>query len=108
VEDQSSDHLLILKQLALEYQQKYGELEQFVRNTEPQRLLIQLRNQGELATSRFRSFEVALLMALSQRAGEQDGDATLRLATDLCRCFDEMRILFQFLLEYNRESAELT
>jgi len=107
VEDQPSDHLLVLRQLAREYQHKYGELEQFVRSTEPGRLLTQLRNQGELATARFRSLEVGLLMALSQRAGDQDGDETFRLATDLCRCFDEMRILFQFLLEFSGKSAEL-
>ncbi|MBP8644696.1 MAG: hypothetical protein KBH99_01080 [Syntrophobacteraceae bacterium] len=106
MEEHPPEHLLVLRQLAQEYQKKYLQLEEFAGNTEPDRLLAQLRTQAELVTDRFRSLEARLLMELSPSPSRNERDEIFRVATELCRCFDEMRILYQFLLESKWKSTE--
>lgn len=99
------DHLTILRQLAQEYQQKYSELEEILQNAKPETVHQQLKLRGELTTDRFRKAQQALLASLSSNV--QDGDdQSLKAAAVLCRCFDEMRILFQVLLDRASESAD--
>jgi len=99
------DHLSLLRQLALEYQQKFNELEETLRGADPDAAIHQLKVRGELTTDRFRMAQHFLLDALYNQA-ETAGDETLRAAATLCRCFDEMRILFQVLLEHSTTPAE--
>jgi len=105
MEDHSQDHLRILGQLALEYEQKYRELEEFVRTAQPDsEILHQIKLSGERATARFRGAQVALLKNLASNAADESEDV-YQAATTLSRCFDEMRILLEILLEYVSKSG---
>jgi hypothetical protein len=100
--DNQQDHLRILGQLALEYEKKYTELEEIIRTAKPEMVAHQLRLRSELTTDRFRAAQQALFESLSSKEGEVEMQQQAAVA--LCRCFDEMRILFQFLLDHCSES----
>ena len=103
MQHQPGDHLEILAQMAREYQQKYIELEQFLRDVQPGSAIHQLRLRAELTTDNFRAAQQVLLSNLVRLSAESEDKETLKAATALCRCFDEMRILFQMLLDYSSE-----
>lgn len=94
---QPIDHLEILGQLAREYEQKYNELQEFLKETQPESAVHQLMVRAELTTGRFRAAQQALFSSLVPMAENAE---PLKAATALCRGFDEMRILFQTLLDY--------
>lgn len=99
------DHLALLRQLALEYQKKHDELEKNLDGAAFDEILQRLKALGELTTDRFRMAQHFLLGALHhEKPGEED--ELLRSAAVLCRCFDEMRILFQVLLERSAGRVE--
>ena len=94
----NSPHLQIIGQLAREYDQKYRELEKLISETKPDSILPQLRALAERATDRFRSAQIAMLSIPELFEGEE-GQGAVEAMTALCRAFDEMRILFNFLFE---------
>jgi hypothetical protein len=96
-----TDHLEILAQLAREYQQKHNELEAVLREAQPGSAVYQLKFRAELTTDRFRAAQQALLSELVKKDMESEAAESLKPALALCRCFDEMRILFQALLDYS-------
>ena len=99
------DHMSLLRQLALEYQQKYDELEKNLGGAAFNEIVHRLKVRGELTTDRFRMAQHFLLGAL--HSGKESGeDEVLKAAAVLCRCFDEMRILFQVLLERSAGRAD--
>lgn len=102
----SPNHLQIIGQLAREYEQKYHELEEMLSELPPAKITFQLNALAERTTDRFRSAQVALFSTPglfdeeSDQAGAPAKEPTaLQAATALCRAFDEMRILFQFLMD---------
>ncbi len=101
MEDRPRDHLELLGQLAREYQDKYRQLEEMIRDVGPADLHRQLVLQAEMTTDRFRAAQQVFLSQLVSRqptaSDSEGGDETYRAAIALCRCFDEMRILFQVL-----------
>lgn len=99
------DHLTLLRQLALEYQQRYTELEEALRGTDPDEALRRLKALSESTTDRFRMAQYYLFDVLQNEAGG-GGDQIVKAAAALCRCFDEMRILFQVLFERSTSAAE--
>jgi hypothetical protein len=96
--DSKINHLQHLGQLAREYDRKYKDLENLVQNAQPEDLITQLRILGERTTDRFRAAQQALL-AMLPAGGDSQQDLQLEAAIALCSCFDEMRILFQVLLQ---------
>jgi len=97
--------LHILSQLAHEYGQKYEELEEICRSAQPGTVARQLKIRGELTTERFRTAQMSLIGMLSS-ATDKEQEKALQAVTALSRCFDEMRILFQVLMEYTSKSNE--
>jgi proline dehydrogenase len=95
-ENHSPNQLQIIGQLAREYEQKYKELEDAISEIPPEKAFSQLKGLAEHTTDRFRSAQVALFSTPCIFDGEGKENA-LTAATALCRAFDEMRILFQFL-----------
>jgi hypothetical protein len=95
----------VLAQLAREYGRKLGELDEAVKNSQPDQLLHQIKTLAELSTDRFRSAQFALLDMLTSQNGSSGEDA-VKAATALCSCFDELHILFQALLD--RSTTEVT
>lgn len=100
MKEQPQSHLDILARLAQEYEQKFEELAGALENIQPAKAVQQLRLRSEITTDRFRSAQRALLCQLTSSDSPQNGDDLLKAAGALCRCFDEMRILFRALLEY--------
>ena len=100
----SSPHLRIIGQLAREYDEKYRELEELISETKPDHVLPQLKALAERATDRFRSAQIAMISVKELFEG-QEGQEAVQAMTALCRAFDEMRILFNFLFE-NQSQAE--
>lgn len=92
--DFSQDSIEILSQLALEYQQKQKELDAILENADPEKILQQLSLRAELTTDHFRGAQRALLGLLCSGNDSEENQAK-QAAVALCRCFDEMRILFQ-------------
>lgn len=88
----------VLAQLAREYGRKLDELDEAVKNSQPDQLLHQIRTLAELSTDRFRSAQFALLDMLTGQNGSS-GEGAVKAATVLCSCFDELHILFQALLD---------
>jgi hypothetical protein len=87
-----------LGQLAREYDRKYRELEEFAQHAQPEDLKAQLRALGERTTDRFRAAQQALLaLPANGEGGEQQLQIEALMA--LSSCFDEMRILFQIMLD---------
>jgi hypothetical protein len=97
MENDSAQHLQLLNQLAREYQQKFQELEDAIRDMPPAAVLHQLRTYAEMSTDRFRGAQQALFASMTPDS--EENKEILRAVTALCRCFDEMRILFQALLD---------
>jgi hypothetical protein len=89
----------LLANLAREYQKKHWELEEAVKNTPPEKLPQQLKVLAENATDRFRLAQMQLAQHLAANASP-DVDDTLQILNVLFRCFDEMRIVLQLLLEH--------
>ena len=94
----SPNHLQHLGQLARDYDRKYRELEQFVQNAQPEDLVTQLKLLGERTTDRFRSLQ-QILFAMPAASENPEHDKHIEAIVALCSCFDEMRILFQILLQ---------
>ena len=101
MQHQPEDHLEILAQLAREYEQKYRELEMALREAQPESAAHQLRLRAELTTDRFRAAQRVLLAGLVHVGSEGESAEPLKAAVALCRGFDEIRILFQMLLDYS-------
>ncbi len=99
MEEQIAGHLQIVGQLAREYEQKTRELEEIVKQADPSMLLHQIRLRAELTTDRFRAAQMVLLASASASVPGKDPDEPMKALIALCRCFDEMRILFQCLLD---------
>jgi len=105
MEEHAQDHLRILGQLAREYEKKYQELQEAVKKAQPEMVPQMLRLRGDMTTDQFRAAQVVLLSKLALETDSQEADAH-RAATALCRCFDEMRILFEILLEHFFKSRD--
>lgn len=111
-DDHSPNHLRIIGQLAREYEQKYHELEKMLSELPPGKTTLHLAALAERTTDRFRAAQIALFSApgVFEEAEPQTTEAPpaptpLLAATALCRAFDEMRILFQFLIENHAETT---
>lgn len=102
MEEGAQEHVRIIGDLAREYQQKFKELNDFIKSGEKDRIPGYLRNQAEITTDRFRGAQMFLLNN-PILTGKESDDKVLLAVTALCRCFDEMRILFQVLLEYSEQ-----
>jgi hypothetical protein len=63
-----------------------------------ERLPQQLKALAESATDRFRSAQMLLARHMTDDAALQN-EETLQMLSVVFRCFDEMRIVFQILLE---------
>lgn len=98
-------YLQVLGQLAREYQEKFAELESMIRDAPADKFVQQLGALGERTTDRFRSAQQAMF-ALLPGPTETSTETALAALTTLCRCFDEMRILCQILLERMLPSEE--
>jgi hypothetical protein len=86
--------LLMLKQLATEYSKKHNELIQASRDCSAKTFIRQLEQHSELTTQQFRMAQQLLLEAPgNQEKSLQDATQTI------FRCFDEMRLLFQVVVE---------
>ncbi len=94
----NSPKIEIIGQLAREYEEKYRELEALIAEIPKERVLPQLKALAERSTDRFRAAQMALLDIPGLFEGENARTATLA-TTALGSAFDEMRILFQFLIE---------
>jgi hypothetical protein len=105
--DPNTDHLQHLGQLAMEYDRKYRELEEFAQKAQPKDLMTQLRSLGERTTDRFRAAQQALLAMLAADENP-DQDLQIQALIALCSCFDEMRILFQVLHQHQLQAREIT
>jgi len=99
MDENIQDPLRTLGQLAREYEEKYKQLEELSVGTDADSLARQLRIQAEVTTDRFRSAQMPLLTLLSTAASEEESEKAYTTAISLCRCFDEMRILFQILAQ---------
>jgi hypothetical protein len=97
--EQAQEPLNVLKQLALEYEDKLRQLEGISQTTEPDSLAQLLRVQAEHTTERLRKEQLPLLNMLTSAGAEGEREKAYRAAITLCRCFDEMRIMLQVLLQ---------
>lgn len=88
----------LLANLARQYQTKYRELDEATLNTPPEKLLRQVKVLAEAATDRFRSTQMLLAQRMAQDAAPESNE-DFKLLSVLFQCFDEMRIIFQILLE---------
>jgi hypothetical protein len=91
-------HLQIIGQLAQEYDGKYRELEKRIAEIPPDSILSQLSALADRTTDHFRAAQIALLSIPESFVGEE-GEKALQALTSMCRAFDEMRILFHFLVQ---------
>lgn len=105
MDDHTPRHLFIIGQLAQEYEQKYKQLDSLVSESPREETITQLRALAERTTDRFRAAQMALLTAHGLFDGE-NGETALKATTALCSAFDELRILFQFLLQCMPEENE--
>jgi hypothetical protein len=97
--------LQLLSNLAREYQQKYNQLASALRDSDPDLTPRQLKVRAELATDRFRAAQMDILSKMSIGAADAQMEGYEALVT-LFRSFDEMRIIFQLLLEDFSGKAE--
>ncbi len=98
MEDRLTQPIDLLADLARDYQKKYIELEEAIRQVPTERLPQQLKVLAESATDRFRSAQMLLARHMTHDAALQN-EETLQMLCVVFRCFDEMRIVFQILLE---------
>ena len=94
-----------LGQLALEYDQKYRELEQLAEDAQQDDLLVQLKVFEERTTDRFRAAQQKLLAVLSASENSEQ-DQEMKAIMVLSSCFDEIRILFQILHRLTLTSSQ--
>jgi hypothetical protein len=99
-----SPRLQIIGQLAQEYDEKYRELERQISEISPDRVVPQLMALADRTTDHFRSAQVAMLSMPELFEGEEK-ESALQAMTAMCRAFDEMRILFQFMTENMSKEA---
>jgi hypothetical protein len=99
VEDHPNGHIDLLANLARDYQRKYMELEEAIENVPMEKLPRQLKALAESATDRFRSAQMLLTRQMATDAALQS-EEILQMLGVIFRCFDEMRIVFQILLEH--------
>jgi hypothetical protein len=104
--DPTTDHLHHLGQLAMEYDRKFRELEEFAKKAQRDDLMTQLRVLGERTTDRFRAAQQALLAMLAAHENP-DQNQQIEALVALCSCFDEMRILFQVLHQHEAQGKEI-
>jgi len=102
--ENDSPHLRIIGQLAREYDEKYRDLEKLISKTQPRNVAPQLRTLAERAVDRFRSAQVAMLSTPELFEGSERQMA-LQTMVALCRAFDEMHILFNFLFDSTNGSS---
>ena len=88
----------IIGQLAREYDEKYRDLEKLISETQPQQIPPQLRALSERTVDRFRSAQMAVF-SIPELFEGNDKQTALSAITALCRAFDEMHILFNFLFD---------
>jgi len=100
--NQSPNYLAIIGQLAKEYEQKFNDLEGLVSASPTEEVLPQLTALAERTTDRFRAAQMALISSPTLLEAKE-GDIALPAATALCSSFDEMRILFEMLLQIMAE-----
>ena len=100
MQDHSLDHLQTLALLAREYEQKYEQLAEMARTTDSDAMYHQLKIRAELTTDHFRAAQQAFFAMLLRETGP-DTEELSRAGTALSRCFDEMRVLFQVVLEFS-------
>lgn len=100
MQEHSLDHLQAFALLAREYEQKYNDLVEMTRGAMPDAVHQQLKIRAELTTDRFRAVQQAIFSMLLPETAI-DREELLKAGTALSRCFDEMRVLFQVLLEYS-------
>ena len=93
-----SPHLQIIGQLAQEYDEKYRQLEKQIAEISPDSVPAQLSALADRTTDHFRSAQIALL-SMPELFEGAEGERALQALTAMCRAFDEMRILFNFLIE---------
>lgn len=98
MEDQPNRHVDLLASLALDYQRKYLELEQFIQNVPLEKMPLQLKALAESTTDRFRSAQLLIARQMSRDAALHSEEIQQMLSV-IFRCFDEMRIVLQILLE---------
>ncbi|NLI33011.1 MAG: hypothetical protein GX422_09580 [Deltaproteobacteria bacterium] len=103
--DHPFDYLTILAQLAREFQQKSADLESTIQATPADQIFQQLGCLAEHTTDRFRAAQQSIftLLPVSEDTGKQKA---LTALTTMCRCFDELRILCQVLLERSAKAVE--
>lgn len=94
----------LLSQLALEYRRKSDELNASTQGIDLQTISYQLQHHAELTTDRFRMAQKALLESLISDSSDFPDEVIEQAALTLCRCFDEMRILFLALVDEVRHS----
>jgi hypothetical protein len=99
-----SPHLQIIGQLAQEYDEKYRQLERQISEIPPDGVLPQLMALADRTTDHFRSAQAAMLSMPELFEGEEK-EMALQAMTAMCRAFDEIRILFQFLIENRSKDA---
>ena len=87
----------IIRELALNYQRKQRELENAAAEMGSEEFLRQVKMLGGLTTDRFRTAQQTLIATLLKDPAGME--KALGAATAICRCFDEMQVLFQILLE---------
>ncbi len=100
------DPLTLLARLAQEYQEKYNQLAAALRDADPGALPRQLKMRAELATDRFRSAQMDLLSKMAAGAADAHGTGYEASLITLFRSFDDMRIVFQLLLETPSTQSE--
>ncbi len=94
-----NDFLQMLSRLAMEYQQKQKELESFLLHMEPHMVNERLSARMEITTNRFRLAQKELLTAILSEEAALPKEKLCHVAMTLCRCFDEMKILFHALAQ---------
>lgn len=98
----SQSYIELVCQLAQEYNKKYSELKRIADSLSAEELVSQLRGLAELSTNRFRGAQQALFGSLMDQQGD-DEHLRWQAAVALSQCFDEMRVLFQIMLDYSSQ-----
>jgi hypothetical protein len=97
-EDCLEEPLRLLAGLAREYEQKYNQLSSSLCDADPAFVPHQLKMRAELTTDRFRAAQMEYLSKVSFNGSNAQEEGYEALLT-LFRSFDEMRIVFQLLME---------
>ncbi|NLI83572.1 MAG: hypothetical protein GX443_18100 [Deltaproteobacteria bacterium] len=95
---QPHDYLKLLGQLAREYHEKYKDLESALQSTPDEEVMGHLVFLSQQTTDRFRAAQQSMF-ALLTVSSETGKDKEMAALTTMCRCFDEIRILFQILAQ---------